>query len=110
MISCWWKGKEVVEGGDLEVFIRVDSETLPDPELKLKLHYNSVTYESSGTSSDWNDELFDIQLQMPIHLYIKACFNCALSEYSPFSRPTFGGLACFRQTSDLITKVSPSEF
>ena len=37
---------------------------------------------------------------MPEGEYLKACINCAFSDYSPFGHGLFGGLACFRDNKE----------
>ena len=46
------------------------------------------------------DELLDIQRQMPEGTYLKACINCAFSDYCPGGHGLFGGLACFRDNKE----------
>ena len=39
--------------------------------------------------------MLDIQQQLPAGTYMKACINCAYSDYSPFGR-YMTGMMCFR--------------
>jgi hypothetical protein len=64
--------------------------------LRLTLTLGESVYRSAGTSGWFEDELLDIQKQLPDGVYLKACINCAFSDYSPVGHGLFGGLACFR--------------
>ena len=64
--------------------------------LKLALGINSQSYESSGKSGWFEDELVDIQAMLPADDHMKCCFTCAYSDYSPAGHGLFGGLICFR--------------
>lgn len=66
---------------------------------------STPSIDSQGYPSSFDEQIKQIQLQLPANRYLKSCWNCALSEYSPLSKPaSFGGLACFRQWSG-ITNV-----
>lgn len=54
-----------------------------------------------GYPTSFDDQIKQIQLQLPAKTYLKTCWSCALSEYSPIHKPTFGGLGCFRQWSGI---------
>jgi hypothetical protein len=64
--------------------------------LELRLKVGDSVFKSKGWSGWFEDELLDIQKQMPDDNYIKACINCAFSDYSPLGHGLFGCLACFR--------------
>lgn len=64
--------------------------------LALELRVQDRAFVSAGTSGWFEDDLLDIQRQMPDDAYVKACINCAFSDYSPYGHGLFGGLACFR--------------
>jgi Family of unknown function (DUF6304) len=64
--------------------------------LTLKLILEGQVITSKGWSGWFEDELLDIQIQLPQDTYMKACINCAFSDYSPFGHGLFGDLACFR--------------
>jgi hypothetical protein len=38
-------------------------------------------------------------------MYLKACINCAFSDYSPCGHGLFGGLACFRDNKQAYLSV-----
>jgi hypothetical protein len=64
--------------------------------LTLRLRFGEQALTSRGWSGWFEDEMLDIQRQMPEGTYLKACINCAYSDYSPLGHGLFGGLACFR--------------
>jgi hypothetical protein len=64
--------------------------------LQLELRLSDSHWLSSGKSGLFETELLDIQRQMPEGIYLKACINCAFSDYSPCGQGLFGTLACFR--------------
>ena len=64
--------------------------------LSLRLGFGDWVLSSRGWSGWFEDELSDLQRQMPAGTYLKTCINCAFSDYSPLGHGLFGGLACFR--------------
>jgi hypothetical protein len=64
--------------------------------LTLRLQFGARVLTSRGWSGWFEDELADLQRQMPDGTYLKTCINCAYSDYSPVGHGLFGGLACFR--------------
>ncbi len=57
---------------------------------------SGYVYRSAGTSGWFEDELLDIQKQLPDGVFLKACITCAFSDYSPYGHGLFGGMLCFR--------------
>lgn len=70
---------------------RIDSEV-----VGLELAVQGQTFRSVGTSGWFEDELVDLQRQLPPGVYMRACINCAFSDYHPAGHGCFGRLACFR--------------
>jgi hypothetical protein len=64
--------------------------------LSLRLGLGDRVLTSRGWPGWFEDELADLQRQMPEGTYLKACISCAFSDYSPLGHGLFGGLACFR--------------
>jgi hypothetical protein len=64
--------------------------------LSLRLRFGDRVLTSRGWSGWFEDELADLQRQMPEGTYLKACISCAFSDFSPMGHGLFGGLACFR--------------
>jgi hypothetical protein len=64
--------------------------------LMLRFEFEDRALTSKGWSGWFEDELLDLQRQMPEGTFLKACITCAFSDYSPLGHGLFGGLACFR--------------
>ena len=64
--------------------------------LRLALTVGGETYQGSGTSDWFEDELLEIQAALPEGIYMKACINCAFSDYSVYGHGVFGNMLCFR--------------
>lgn len=64
--------------------------------LTLRLAVNDQTYHSDGKSGWFEDEMLDVQRKLPSGTFIKACINCAFSDYSPYGHGLFGNMICFR--------------
>lgn len=65
-------------------------------QLTLHLEVGGHSFSSHGTSGWFEDEMLDLQRQLSPSMLMKACINCAFSDYSPYGHGFFGGLACFR--------------
>jgi hypothetical protein len=88
------------ENGTLEIEIEL-GDPLPNGNLNketllLKLRLGNEVLSSSGRSGWFEDEMLDLQRKLPEGTLIKACINCAFSDYSPAGHGFFGCLACFR--------------
>lgn len=75
-------------------------------ELRLKLKLGEEMFVSRRKSGWFEDELLDIQKQLPSQEYMKACINCAFSDYSPYGHGLSGDLACFRDNKQAYLLVS----
>lgn len=64
--------------------------------LTLELRVGGRAFRSSGRSGWFEDEMLEVQGQLPPGTYLRACIACAFSDYSPAGHGLFGGLACFR--------------
>jgi hypothetical protein len=64
--------------------------------LKLLLRVNKQTYRSAGKTGWFEDEMLELQSKLPPGMFMKACINCAFSDYSPYGHGLFGNLICFR--------------
>jgi hypothetical protein len=77
----------------------------PFQGVSLQLLIGDRLFRSSGTSGWFEDELLELQRQLPENTCMKACINCAFSDYSPFGHQTFGDMMCFRKHKDLYRMV-----
>ncbi len=80
----------------LELGRSLPNNTHERANLQLELVVNENRFRSPGRGIDFECELLAIQKQLPQEAYMKACINCAFSDYSPYGNDTFGTLACFR--------------
>jgi hypothetical protein len=64
--------------------------------LELRLAIGETTYSSDGRTGWFEDEMSDLQNKLPTGTFMKACFNCAFSDYSPYDHGLFGNMICFR--------------
>jgi hypothetical protein len=78
----------------------------PEPErLQITLELDGCRYQGSGTGGDFEAELIEIQRALPSDVYMKACINCALSDYSVYGKDIFGDMRCYRDNRGLYLKV-----
>jgi hypothetical protein len=73
--------------------------------LVLALQFDQNLIQSSGNSGWFEGELLELQRHLPTGIYMKACINCLLSDYSPCGHGIFGNLACFRDHRDEYLSV-----
>jgi Family of unknown function (DUF6304) len=64
--------------------------------LKLALAVNGQNYSSEGKTGWFEGEMVDLLGMLPPGTYMRACINCAFSDYSPYGHGLFGNLICFR--------------
>jgi hypothetical protein len=68
--------------------------------IVLTLSHNGKEYPSSGKDGWFEYELMEIQQALPEGVYMKACINCAFSDYSVAGSSAFGGMLCFWGSKD----------
>lgn len=71
---------------------------LDKEELQLELTSADRSFKSCGKHGWFEDELLEIHQLLPPATYLKSCFNCAFSDYSPAGFGLFGCMACIRNT------------
>jgi hypothetical protein len=64
--------------------------------VELEFCFADLRVRSRGTSGWWEDELLDIARALPADTYLKICFSCLYSDYSPYGHGSFGCLTCHR--------------
>ena len=74
--------------------------------LFLRLTVGDSSFASQGKVGWFEDELLDIQRQLPEGMYMYICFCCAYSDYHPVGNGLFGGLGCFRNKKQEYLAVS----
>lgn len=74
-------------------------------EIHLMLHHAGHDYAGSGESGWFEDELLEIQKALPAGVSMKACINCAFSDYSPYGHGVFGWMECYRDNKAAYRRV-----
>lgn len=76
-------------------------------EERLVLHLASPLGElrSSGRSGWFEDELLELQSELPSGAFLKSCIMCAHSDYSPAGHGLWGWMACFRGNKEAYAAV-----
>jgi len=77
----------------------------PFQRVSLQLLIGDRLFRSSGTSGDFEGELLDLQQQLPKDTWMKACINCAFSDYAVDRHATFGNMMCFRNNKQAYLSV-----
>ena len=110
-VSVYFKG-ELIEGVIvmiLELGKPLNNGALDKEILTLVLNYASYKIESSGRSGLFEGELLDLQKQLPEDIYIRTCFNCLYSDYSPYGQGLFGTMMCFKNIKEEYLKVNSKD-
>jgi hypothetical protein len=74
------------------------------PKAHLILPTGGLTLRSPGHSGHFESEMLDLQRQLPAGTYIKACINCAYSDYSAAGQDMLG-MMCFRRDKAAYSAV-----
>ncbi|MCC6327003.1 MAG: hypothetical protein IT174_00705 [Acidobacteria bacterium] len=97
---------------ELRVTISVggaDKFGFPTSDVSLELTVFERELKSRGTSQWFEDELLDIQAQLPTGCTFRSCFGCAYSDYSVYGHGFFGNMLCFRNIKDRYSKVKDKD-
>ncbi len=77
----------------------------------LRLLFDEHSYESRDESGWIENALLEVQAALPDGVYMKNCFNCASSDYSPGGNGAFGCMKCFRNDKNAyLSARSKNEF
>jgi Family of unknown function (DUF6304) len=93
----------------LELGVPASNGGLDRELLSLRLTIREQVYHSPGSSGWFEDELLSLQSRLPAGVYLKACINCAYSDYSPGGHGLFGGMACFRHFKQEYANVKSKD-
>lgn len=63
-------------------------------------------YESSVKSLYFESSLIDISKQIQKEYYMKSCFTCQYSDYSPYGSDDYGTMLCYRRYKEEYLKVN----
>jgi Family of unknown function (DUF6304) len=79
--------------------------------IQITLKCEHGQFASSGNSGWFEDELLEIQSQLPEGVFMRACINCLYSDYSPYGHGAFGGMMCFRNLkAEYLSVKSKADF
>jgi len=79
--------------------------------LILSFEYGNYRFVSSGKSGLFENELNEIQSQLPKGVYLLACINCLYSDYSPYGQGMFGCMMCFKNLkTEYLTVRTKDDF
>lgn len=82
-----------------------DNGELDCDAFKVALDYGTHRIISSGKSGYMENELLEIQKQLPDGVFIQSCINCMYSDYSPYGNRFFGDMMCFRNLKQEYLQV-----
>ncbi len=81
---------------------REDGRGITHETVQLTLRRGAHSLTSSGKSGWFEDELVELLAQLAEldGSRMRACIDCAYSDYSPYGHGLFGSMACFRDCKD----------
>ena len=98
----------------LKVHVAIEWDTEPPPGwdegegVRLELDLEGATLIGEG---EWFEDAMErLQKQMPEGSYLRCCFTCMFSDYSPYGHNFFGDLACFRDNKAGYLAAEHSKF
>ena len=79
--------------------------------LQLQISIQGESFRTSGKVrySTFDEQLAELKTLLPPDIYLKVCWNCSFSDYSPAGSGTFCNLACFRNCKDEYHKVKTKQ-
>lgn len=72
----------------------------------FNLCVDGKSYHSEKNTIDFETALSDICRKIKQNYYIKSCFTCQYSEYSPYGQNDFGSMMCYRECKENCLKVN----
>ena len=98
-----------LEPSELSVIVKLGKPDnrggLDEERYEISLAYDGTQIHSSGKSGWFEDELLEIQKQLPENVFVKSCINCQFSDYSPYGHGAFGAMMCFRNLKQEYNQV-----
>lgn len=85
-----------------------DVRVYPDDMIvrEFSLSVDGMCYKCTKKTLRFEAALNDISRQIKDDYYIKCCFTCQYSDYSPYGDPGYGTMDCFCRHKDEYLKVS----
>lgn len=75
----------------------------------FSLHVDGTCYESSCKTVWFDNALKDICTRMKKEYYLKCCFTCQYSDYSPYGNDDYGAMFCYRRHKEDCLMVNSKE-
>ena len=85
---------------DVQVYL--DDENVYD----FTLYVDGVNYSSTKKTLDFESNLYDICKQMAQDYYMKCCFTCQYSDYSPYGNDKYDCMLCYCRYKEEYLKVN----
>lgn len=88
-----------------------DEQVYPDDAVvnEFSLCIEGEKFMSAHKTLCFEDALIDISRQVAERYYLKCCFTCQYSDYSPYGCDDFGTMMCFRCHKDECLKVNSKD-
>ena len=88
-----------------------DLRVYPDDVIvwEFSLLIDGRCYKSTKKTLCFEDALNDICRQIKNDYYIKSCFTCQYSDYSPYGNDDYGSMLCFCRHKDDCLKVNSKD-
>jgi hypothetical protein len=77
-------------------------------EVKMELRFEKYLIKSQK-GEFFEDNLSQIQRQLPPDYALKMCFGCMYADYSPYGQGLFGTMMCFRGVKPLYLAVESKD-
>lgn len=76
---------------------------------EFSLRVDGELYSSARKTLYFEAALLDISRQIQEKYYLKCCFTCQYSEYSPYGNDDFGNMLCYRRHKEECLKVNSKD-
>lgn len=93
------------------IFLCDNEQTYHDDEIvtDFSLYVDGGIFKSKKKTLNFENALIDICKQMEYDYYLKCCFTCQYSEYSPYGNDDYGTMLCYRRHKEDCLKVSSKD-
>lgn len=65
-------------------------------QIQLRLSVGADSFQTRLINDDIEVALLDLESALPQNTYLKCCFFCNFSDYSPYGKNAYGDMACHR--------------
>ena len=74
-------------------------------QIQLRLSWGENSFETHLINDDMETALLDLESVLPQNIYLKCCFFCNFSDYSPYGKGAYGGMHCHRNNKQQYLAV-----